>query len=151
MGALARDPHTPTTASPRRTEAAQGLSGVVYRELRALGTALAHMPEVQPFAIVSTDGRVLAGNRPLLELLGCGSVRLLGSSWGEIMPAWQAIARSQKRSRASVLVVPLGSCSSASRVSADVAVRPLRGMGEAVVAYTVLLTPADGRVCAQRP
>ena len=49
---------------------------------------VSHLPHAQPFVVVSADGRVLAANRPLMELVGCGPKDLIGAVWSSMLPAW---------------------------------------------------------------
>jgi PAS domain-containing protein len=60
----------------------------VYEELTVLARVTAHLPHPQPFAAVSADGWVLAANRPMVELLGCGERELVGSPWSVFLPSW---------------------------------------------------------------
>jgi PAS domain-containing protein len=53
-----------------------------------LTRVVGHLPHPQPLAIVSSDGWVLAANRPLLEVLGCGEREVVGAPWALFLPAW---------------------------------------------------------------
>lgn len=63
-------------------------SAIVFEEMAVLSRVMAHLPHVQPFALVAADGRVLAANRPLLELLGCAEHELVGQPWRRYLPGW---------------------------------------------------------------
>ena len=58
---------------------------------------VSHLPHVQPFVVVSADGRVLAANRPLMELVGCGPKDLIGAAWSSMLPAWERGKRLRTR------------------------------------------------------
>lgn len=60
----------------------------VFEEMTILARVLAHLPHMQPFALVAPDGRVLAANRPLFDLLGCDESALVGKPWRTFMPSW---------------------------------------------------------------
>lgn len=55
---------------------------------------LAHLPMSQPLAVVAPNGAIVAANAPLADLVGVSGPALVGSAWTDIMPGWEARARS---------------------------------------------------------
>jgi PAS domain-containing protein len=126
------------------------LPAAVYAELGRLSDKLASDRHWQPFVVVGRDGRVLAANRPLLELLGRGEVELLGSSWDAVMPSWREVIgrwsgdgdvlRLYPRRFSATLYIPSGS-GRTNVVDAVTSVHPVSFDGREPVAFTFLLSP----------
>jgi PAS domain-containing protein len=138
-------------SGPSRREPGQRrLPAAVYAELGRLSDKLAEKKNWQPFVVVGRDGRVLAANRPLLELLGRGEAELLGSSWDAVMPSWrevvgrssgnQHVVRLYPRRFNTPLYISSGS-GRTSVVDAATIVHPVSFDSREPVAFTFLLSP----------
>lgn len=112
------------------------LAAAVFLELQRLGASVLQDSRPRPFAVVAADDRLVAGNRPLFELLGCHESDLLGTAWPLVMETWgergsarefDAHVRSPQRRE---YAVP---------IPARVSVQPVLADGE-VVAHTLLLS-----------
>jgi PAS domain-containing protein len=134
----------------RREPGRRRLPAAVYAELGRLSDKLAEERHWQPFVVVGRDGRVLAANRPMLELLGRGEAELLGSSWDVVMPLWrevigrwsgdQDVVRLHPRRFSAPLYILSGS-GRTNVVDAATSVHPVSFDGRDPVAFTFLLSP----------
>lgn len=133
----------PACGGPHEAATAGEATAAVLDELTRLSGLLAEDAGPRPFAVVADDDRVLAGNRPLFELLGCHEPDILGGAWSLVMPEWR------ERGAAECLRTRLRSpCrpDDDRGVPVLVDVRPIVAGGGRVVAHTLLLYPAADRL-----
>lgn len=117
-------------------------TAAVRDELRRVSAMLADDVEPRPFAIVAgDDGRVLAGNRPLFELLGCHRPDLLGAPWTDAMP--EPELRGADECFPARLRPPHRPWDGRG-IPVLVKKRPIVAGGGRVVGHTLLLCPASG-------
>jgi hypothetical protein len=116
------------------------LAAAVFAELQKLGDHVARPQGLQPFAVVAGDGRLVAANRPLFELLGCEEGDLLGSRWARTMPAWGSRAHSDAPDQFDACLYPPFRDDLGSLVPAHAWVHPVAD-ADGVLAHTFLLTP----------
>jgi len=120
----------------RRPQAATAgrLAAAVFAELERLGPHLARPEGLQPFAVVAGDGRLVAANRPLCELLGCNG----------IMPTWESEPHPDRPQRLEATLLPPLRTDLRSLVPTHAWVHPVAD-ADGVVAHTLLLTPHSDR------
>ncbi len=138
-----------TGKSSRDTQPRRGMGGqtsaAVLLELKRLGVRLSEPRGMQAVAVVATDGRLVAGNRPLFEMLGCDGNDLLGTPWTDTMPTWEIGQDMSAPLRFEACLCPPLCRKRKMTVPANVCVCPVKD-GDRVVAHTVLLTPSTRRV-----
>jgi hypothetical protein len=93
---------------------------------------------------VAGDGRLVAANRPLFELLGCDGRDLLGSRWMRTMPAWAGREHPASPQHFDACLVPPPHDGLRAVVPAHAWVHPIAD-AEGIVAHTLLLTPRQLR------
>lgn len=120
------------------TARAGRLAAAVFLELQRLGGSVLQDSRPRPFAVVAADDRLVAGNRPLFELLGCHESDLLGTAWPLVMETWGD--RGSAREFDAHVRCPQRS-GQAAPIPARVSVQPVLADGE-VVAHTVLFSTA---------
>ena len=131
-----------------RPQAARGgrLAAAVFAELERLGDLLARPGGLQPFALVAVDGRLVAANRPLFELLGCDESELLGSCWARVMPAWATGTHPDGSYQFDACLLPPLRDDLQAPVSAHAWVYPVVD-ADGVVAHTLLLASCPSAHC----
>jgi PAS domain-containing protein len=117
----------------------ESTAAVVFDEIALLSRVMAHLPHAQPFAMVAADGRVLAANRPLLEVLGCGQDELVGRPWTRFLPRWNV----RPRPGGDVACFETWLATSGGRRRAHLLVDAI-GVADAPAAYAVFVTPLPG-------
>jgi len=117
----------------------------VFAELERLGSHVAKPEGLQPFAVVAGDGRLVAANRPLCELLGCDGADLLGVRWVRVMPTWASEPHPDRPHRLEATLLPPRRTDLRSLVPAHAWVHPVAD-ADGVLAHTLLLTPHPGQV-----
>ena len=128
VGATAQDPR---------------LAAAVFGELSRLGPLVSAGDRRRPFAVVAADGRVVAGNRPLFELLGCPESDLLGSSWSNVMPVWEGLGADGSGMSCTAFLLPPAGDARGTRLQARLSAHPVHARDGAVVAHTVFVLPLD--------
>jgi len=116
------------------------LAAAVFLELQRLGASVLQDSRPRPFAVVAADDRLVAGNRPLFELLGCHESDLLGTAWPQVMEAWSDRGAAREFD---AHVRPPQRSEHAAPIPARVSVQPVLADGE-VVAHTLLLSTDCG-------
>ena len=124
------------------------LAAAVYGELSRLAPLVSTGDRPRPFAVVAADGRVVAGNRPLFELLGCPEHDLLGSSWSSIMPMWEGVGADCAGMSCTAFLLPPAGDTRGARLPARLTAHPVHARDGAVVAHTVFVLPSGGRAAA---
>ncbi len=81
----------PDLSGRRRDRERVLLALAIQAELARLAEDICAERAWRPFAVVDRRGRVLAGNRPLLELLGRDEQDVLGTAWDQVMPDWREL------------------------------------------------------------
>jgi hypothetical protein len=116
------------------------LAAAVFAQLQKLGDHVARPEGLQPFGVVAGDGRLVAANRPLFDLLGCDEGDLLGSRWERTMPAWGSRAHLDAPDQFTVCLYPPRRDDLGSLVPAHAWVHPVAD-AVGVLSHTFLLTP----------
>jgi len=119
------------------------LAAAVFRELSRLGPLVSAVDRPRPFAVIAGDGRVVAGNRPLFELLGCPESDLLGMSWSTVMPIWEGVGVNGSDMSCTAFLLPPAGERRGTRVPARLTAHPVYAGDGDVVAHTVFVMPLE--------
>lgn len=119
------------------------LAEAVFAELRRLGVVMSACDRPRPFAVVAGDGRLVAGNRPLFELLGRPEADVLGTAWSSHVPRWTAPDGPTAEEDVVEMLVSAARERSGRPVAAKMTAHPVRAQDGDVVAHTVFVLPLD--------
>jgi len=119
------------------------LAAAVFGELSRLAPLISTADHPRPFAVVATDGRVVAGNRPLFELLGCPQSDLLGRPWASVVPVWEGVGADGTGLSCTAFLLPPAGDARGARLPARLTAHPIRARDGEVVAHTVFVLPLE--------